>query len=189
MAGAALSMDGMKAWWGGLSKRDKWLVGGGAVLAVLALIAQAGKGEGPDTYAQRPAFTVGAPAYQGQGGGYAEQGQAGYYGQAGGGQAYYGGGYAGGAAPSYAATTSSGSDDPDPTGYWAAQRANDQMSQARENAMLDMNTIQNNDTGTIYSGVDNNVADPAIASGAYSEVPTNELPTTYDSSSSSSSGE
>lgn len=193
MAGVNLSASGLKAWWDALSKRDKWLIGGGGVLVVLLAITEAGAGGRPDTYAAQPVLRVGGPGYYGgQGGGqmqgYADQGEAAYYGQGGGQQqmqGYYQGGYAGGAAPSYAAGSTGGGDS-DPTGYWAQQRANDQMSQARENAMLDMNTIQNNDTGTVYSGVDNSVADPAIASGSYSEVPTSELPTTYDSSSSSS---
>ncbi|MES1200661.1 MAG: hypothetical protein ABUS57_04345 [Pseudomonadota bacterium] len=182
---ANLNMEGLKAWWGKLSKRDQWLVGCGAILAAFVLLGEAATG-GPDAYTgpqqhlgyadpnggygQNPYAQQGPYAQQNP---YAQQQmeqQQGYaqpaYGYAqqptyGGAQAYGGG----------------GDSDPDPTGYWARQRSQDQQSLAQQQYMLDQNTVRDNETGTVYSGVDNNVGDAAIASGAYSQVPTAELPT------------
>ena len=63
--------------------------------------------------------------------------------------------------------------------YWDAQHSNDQLSQARSNEMLDNTTVRDTGNGEV-STLSNSQADPAIAAGNATEVPTAELPTSND---------
>ena len=63
--------------------------------------------------------------------------------------------------------------------YWDAQHSNDQLSQARSNEMLDNTTVRDTGNGEV-STLSNSQADPAIAAGNATEVPTAELPTSSD---------
>ena len=63
--------------------------------------------------------------------------------------------------------------------YWNAQHSNDQLSQARSNEMLDNTTVRDTGNGEV-STLSNSQADPAIAAGNATEVPTAELPTSSD---------
>ncbi len=179
----ATAIQGLSARWKALSTRNKWLVGGGAGL--LLVLAASGSqhggyrndmgGRGQNPYANGP--PNGAQGY-GDGDGSPRQ-------QGGDGQAYGGGGYApanGGYAPGYQPPPSQqaangGGDAANTDGYWRTQRSNAQRAQAFSDTIRENNTVRNNDDGTITTDVPNAVADPAIASGGYSQVPTSELPT------------
>jgi hypothetical protein len=151
------TLDGLKARWSALSTRNKWLVGGGAVVLLLALGSQANGPQrgpyGPPGYANGP---QGAPYPQG---GYAAQG------------------YAANGAPAQGAGAGA---DADPTGYWARQRSQDQQSQAFSGYIRDTTTVQDTGNGQVYTDVPNAYADPAVAAGAATPVPTADLPTSYD---------
>ena len=86
------------------------------------------------------------------------------------------GGY--GAAPSNGTAPDSSSADVN-SRYWNAQHSNDQLSQARSNEMLDNTTVRDTGNGEV-STLSNSQADPAIAAGNATEVPTAELPTSSD---------
>ena len=86
------------------------------------------------------------------------------------------GGY--GAAPSNGTASDSSSADVN-SRYWNAQHSNDQLSQARSNEMLDNTTVRDTGNGEV-STLSNSQADPAIAAGNATEVPTAELPTSSD---------
>jgi len=86
------------------------------------------------------------------------------------------GGY--GAAPSNGTAPDSSSADVN-SRYWDAQHSNDQLSQARSNEMLDNTTVRDTGNGEV-STLSNSQADPAIAAGNATEVPTAELPTSSD---------
>lgn len=173
IGGTAMSI---KTTWNGLSRNQKLAVGGGAfILLALAAAstghsprANGGGGQGYGGYA--------GPAQGGgptQGGGDAPQGYGGGYAQ---GPAYqapaYGGGgqvaYGGGAPAADGANTDQ---------YWATQRSNEQRAEAFSQTIRETNTVRDSD-GNVYEGVPNQVADPAIETGNYTQVPTNELPTT-----------
>lgn len=68
-------------------------------------------------------------------------------------------------------------------GYWERQRSQDQQAQAFDGYINDTNTVRDTQTGQTYSNVSNSVADPAIESGAATQVPTSELPTSSDTGS------
>jgi hypothetical protein len=162
MKRANTGLEGVQTWWRGQSPRNKWLIGGtAALLLLLAIISVGGDGAGNNggynPYAQGDQGQAFGPGDQGQG--YANPGypgQGGAYGQTDGGQ--------------------SGGDDP--TGYWERQRSQEQQSRAFSGYMRDTDTVRNNETGEVTTDVPNVYADPAIAGGGYSQVPTSELPTT-----------
>ena len=83
-----------------------------------------------------------------------------------------------GAAPSNGTAPDSSSADAN-SRYWNAQHSNDQLSQARSNEMLDNTTVRDTGNGEV-STLSNSQADPAIAAGNATEVPTAELPTSSD---------
>ena len=83
-----------------------------------------------------------------------------------------------GAAPSNGTAPDSSSADVN-SRYWDAQHSNDQLSQARSNEMLDNTTVRDTGNGEV-STLSNSQADPAIAAGNATEVPTAELPTSSD---------
>jgi len=83
-----------------------------------------------------------------------------------------------GAAPSNGTAPDSSSADVN-SRYWNAQHSNDQLSQARSNEMLDNTTVRDTGNGEV-STLSNSQADPAIAAGNATEVPTAELPTSSD---------
>jgi hypothetical protein len=164
----------LKSTWDGYSTKKKWLIGGGGALLLLIVAASQQPHPGP---APGPSpgpnggggYQQGGQAYQG--GGDQQQGGPAY--QGGGGAPYVApqGGYAAGAVPP--APDYSNNDQ-----YWATQRSNEQRARAYDETIRETNTVRDNDTGTVYTDVPNQVADPAIQTGNYSEVPTNELPTT-----------
>ena len=84
------------------------------------------------------------------------------------------------APPSYSAPDAGG--EADPGGYWDRQRSQDQRAQAFSNSMRGNDTIRDTGNGEV-STVSNTEADTAIARGEASEVPTPQLPTSYDSGS------
>ena len=150
-------------------------LGGGSVLLLLIL--------GFGTLAS---LSSGGPsqansAYQTQDGSdYSVPGGSGYSMQGGSGYSEPGmnspGGY--GAAPSNGTAPDSSSADVN-SRYWDAQHSNDQLSQARSNEMLDNTTVRDTGNGEV-STLSNSQADPAIAAGNATEVPTAELPTSSD---------
>jgi hypothetical protein len=75
------------------------------------------------------------------------------------------------------------------SGYWERQKSQDQTNHAFGQYINDTTTVKDNETGERYYDVPNPVADPAVESGNYAVVPTADLPTSYDSSSSSSTTE
>ena len=83
-----------------------------------------------------------------------------------------------GAAPSNGTAPDSSSADAN-SRYWNAQHSNDQLSQARSNEMLDNTTVRDTGNGEVGT-LSNSQADPAIAAGNATEVPTAELPTSSD---------
>jgi len=83
-----------------------------------------------------------------------------------------------GAAPSNGTAPDSSSADVN-SRYWNAQHSNDQLSQARSNEMLDNTTVRDTGNGEV-STLSNSQANPAIAAGNATEVPTAELPTSSD---------
>ena len=83
-----------------------------------------------------------------------------------------------GAAPSNGTAPDSSSADVN-SRYWNVQHSNDQLSQARSNEMLDNTTVRDTGNGEV-STLSNSQADPAIAAGNATEVPTAELPTSSD---------
>ena len=165
----------IKTTWDGLSRNKKIAIGvGGFVLLALAAASS--------NHPVRP-NGGGGPGY----GGYPGPAQGGGYAQGGGAPQGYGGGYAqgpayqapapvfgGGQAAEGAATPSA--DGPNTDQYWATQRSNAQQAEAFSQTIRETNTVRDSD-GNVYEGVPNQVADPAIESGNYTQVPTNELPT------------
>ena len=83
-----------------------------------------------------------------------------------------------GAAPSNGTAPDSSSADAN-SRYWNTQHSNDQLSQARSNEILDNTTVRDTGNGEV-STLSNSQADPAIAAGNATEVPTAELPTSSD---------
>ena len=89
----------------------------------------------------------------------------------------------GGYAPAPSGYVASGASAPDAgndainNGYWERQRSQDQQAQAFDGYVNDTNALRDTQTGEVHSDVSNSVADPAIQSGAATEVPTSELPT------------
>lgn len=172
----------LKAKWNSLSLRNKILVAGGVVvLLILGAASQGGGLQGPGYGPMNPYGPYANRGQPNQGPGYPQ----GAYGP----QAGPGGGYAanpyqgnpyGGGAPVQSASN-------DPTGYWARQQSQDRQAQAFDGYINDTTTVRDTNDGTVYSNVPNDVANPVIDSGAATAVPTAELPTTYDSGSSSSS--
>ena len=165
-------MMSIKTAWNGLSRNKKLAVGGGAVLLLVIAAASASHPPRPNDGGGGPGYG----GYAGPGGGY-YQGQAPHeYGVPGGGQGRpesYGGGplaFGGGAAPAPAA------DGANTDQYWATQRSNEQRAEAFSQTIRETNTVRDND-GNVYEGVPNQAADPAIDSGNYTQVPTNQLPT------------
>jgi hypothetical protein len=171
------TLDGLKARWSALSTRNKWLVGGGGVVLLLALGSQA---DGPQRGPYGPhGYARGYSNGPNGGGppGYVNGPQGGPYPQGG----YPAGGYsAGGGYAANGAPAQAGQGDADPTGYWARQRSQDQQSQAFSGYIRDTTTVQDTGDGQVYSNVPNAAADGAVAAGAATQVPTADLPTSYD---------
>jgi len=88
--------------------------------------------------------------------------------------------------PGSGATVGTGSADLD-NGYWERQRSQDQRAQAFDGYINDTTTVKDTETGEIHSDVSNDIANPAIESGAATEVATSDLPTSVDSYASSAS--
>jgi hypothetical protein len=182
MAGAGDPLEGVKTWWRGLSPRNKWIIGGGAGLVLLFAIGEAGSGGRSGDVANNYGYGPYRQGYQGQddqdqgdrGQTYQGQGQ----GQGDQGQGYANQGYPTQGGAAYGQPGGGQTEGDDPTGYWGRQRAQDQESQAFSGYIRDTNTVRDNETGEVHSDVPNAYADPAIESGAYSQVPTSELPTT-----------
>ena len=158
------NVDGLKARWANLTPRGKLLVAGGGGALLLLVVAAGNQGGpapgqfGPGGYASRGGYGPGSDGgYQGAG--------------------FQGGRYQG-AAPSYGAgsVAANDGDAADPTGYWARQRSQDQQAQAFGGYINDTTTVRDGD-GTVHADVSNTYADPAIANGSVTAVPTSELPT------------
>ncbi len=175
-------IENLKAKWNSLSRRNQFLVAGAAaVLLILGIASQSGGPQGPGFGPPTPygpyAANRGQPyPANGDPQGYPP----GAYGPGPGpGGAYPVNGYPQGA-PIQSASN-------DPTGYWARQQSQDRAAQAFDGYINDTTTVRDTNDGTVYSNVSNDVANPAIDAGAATAVPTAELPTTYDSDSSSAS--
>ena len=181
-------LENLKAKWNSLTPRNKMLVAGGVlVLLVLGAASQGGGLQGPG-YGPAPYGPYAANHGQpNQGPGYQPGYPQGAYGPpAGPGGAYPANGYPPNAYPQGAPVQSASND---PTGYWARQASQDRQAQAFDGYINDTTTVRDTNDGTVYSNVTNDVAQPAIDAGVAAAVPTAELPTTYDSGSSSSSSE
>ena len=150
-------------------------LGGGSVLLLLILgfgtlasLSSGGRSQANSAYQTQDGSDYSVPGgsdYSMQGGsGYSEPGM------------NSPGGY--GAAPSNGTAPDSSSADVN-SRYWDAQHSNDQLSQARSNEMLDNTTVRDTGNGEV-STLSNSQADPAIAAGNATEVPTAELPTSSD---------
>ena len=150
-------------------------LGGGSVLLLLILgfgtlasLSSGGRSQANSAYQTQDGSDYSVPGgsdYSMQGGsGYSEPGM------------NSPGGY--GAAPSNGTAPDSSSADVN-SRYWNAQHSNDQLSQARSNEMLDNTTVRDTGNGEV-STLSNSQADPAIAAGNATEVPTAELPTSSD---------
>lgn len=150
-------------------------LGGGSVLLLLILgfgtlasLSNGGRSQANSAYQTQDGSDYSVPGgsdYSMQGGsGYSEPGM------------NSPGGY--GAAPSNGTAPDSSSADVN-SRYWDAQHSNDQLSQARSNEMLDNTTVRDTGNGEV-STLSNSQADPAIAAGNATEVPTAELPTSSD---------
>jgi hypothetical protein len=158
-------LDAAKASWAKLTPRKKLIVAGGA--AVLVLLAAAGSqgGRADDSYSG--GYHNGG--YQG------EQQPSGYSGGDGPAGGYQSAGYPNGTVADGGAHDAGGGD-ADPNGYWARQRSQDQQAQAFGGYINDTTTVKDNN-GDIHTDVPNQQADPAIAAGEATQVPTAELPT------------
>ena len=150
-------------------------LGGGSVLLLLILgfgtlasLSSGGRSQANSAYQTQDGSDYSVPGgsdYSMQGGsGYSEPGM------------NSPGGY--GAAPSNGTAPDSSSEDVN-SRYWDAQHSNDQLSQARSNEMLDNTTVRDTGNGEV-STLSNSQADPAIAAGNATEVPTAQLPTSSD---------
>ena len=172
--------------WKSLTPAKKWMFGGGGALGLLVLAAAAGNqptgqqrmaGYGQTGgYGPAPGYGPGPAAAGGQTG----YGPQGYSPQASPQQGYPQQAYAqpGYASPAYGqpAAGGGGETDSDPTGYWARQRTQDQQAQAFSQYIRDTDTVRDQE-GTVHTDVPQPEADAGIQSGAYSQVPTSELPT------------
>lgn len=156
-----MKLSDITAKWAALSTRGKWATAGAAFVAIGVM--GAGSEQDAGDYAQGgPAYVEGGYAQGGYAQGAGGQPQAGYP------QGGYaaGGGYAGG-----------GGDSSSNMAAWEAQQLSQSQSVAGFNQMIsDTDTIRNNETGQVYSGVDGAAAGVAVDSGAYTSVPTSELP-------------
>jgi|GEM_PF-3690864 hypothetical protein len=186
-----MKFEDLKAKWNGLSTTKKWLCGG---VALLVLIGLAGNSDGTGQPNQDMQYTMdGQPYYQG--GPYGGQDQNGNYPQgyqngpnyAGNGQPNYGPNNNGGynpqgnpGVPAYGGGQAYSPPDNGMAEWQANQRRQSQSVAAFNQGILDQNTIQDANTGQVYSGVDTSIATPAIESGAYTAVPTAELPVAGD---------
>jgi hypothetical protein len=166
-----MKLSDITAKWATLSTRGKWATAGAAFVAIGVM--SAGQEQDAGNYAQGgPANVEGGYAQNGLAQGAVGQPQAGYpqggYPQGGYPQgSYAAGGYAGGGAGD------SGSN----MAAWEAQQRSQSQSAAAFGQMIsDTDTIRSNDTGQVYSGVDGAAAGVAVDSGAYTSVPTSELP-------------
>jgi hypothetical protein len=65
------------------------------------------------------------------------------------------------------------------SGYWDRQRSQDQSAQAFDNTIRDQNTVRDTGDGTVRT-MDNQAADQNIANGTATQVPTDQMPTSYD---------
>jgi hypothetical protein len=167
--------------WRALSTVKKWLTVGGVVVVLGAGLNQADpdQGNAAQLVDGGNAQPNGGNSYpQGQpDGGYAPGAPV----DANGG--YPGGGYADGgyaAGGGYAAPAGGSGGDSNMADWEANQRAQSQAAAGFGQMINDTDTIRSNDTGEVYGGVTGDVAGAAVDSGAYTSVPTSELPVAGD---------
>lgn len=158
----AMNLNDIKAIWAGYSPRKKWLIGGIAVLVCLGSV-NAGQRVGLSDYADASRDRQGNSERTGNGGPtYAAGGQ--YQME----QTQSGG----------SVVSSSPSDTT--SGWERNQAVQDRAATAFSQNMRDQSTIRDTGTGEVTSEVPNEVADPAVAIGAATTVPTAELPASGD---------
>ena len=149
-------------------------LGGGLVLLLilgfgtLASLSSGGRSQANSAYQTERGSDYSVPG----GSGYSEPGGSGYSEPGMNSPGSYG------AAPSNGTAPDSSSADAN-SRYWNTQHSNDQLSQARSNEILDNTTVRDTGNGEV-STLSNSQADPAIAAGNATEVPTAELPTSSD---------
>ena len=150
-------------------------LGGGLVLLLLILgfgtlasLSSGGRSQANSAYQTERGSDYSVPG----GSGYSEPGGSGYSEPGMNSPGSYG------AAPSDGTAPDSSSADAN-SRYWNTQHSNDQLSQARSNEILDNTTVRDTGNGEV-STLSNSQADPAIAAGNATEVPTAELPTSSD---------
>jgi hypothetical protein len=177
-----MNFTDIPAKWQALSTAKKWLTVGGVVVvlgAVSAGLSQADPDQGNAAQLVDGGYAQpnGGNSYpQGQpDGGYAQGAPVDDNG------GYPGGGYADGryaAGGGYAAPAVGGDGG---TADWEAnQRTQSQTAAGFGQMINDTDTIRSNDTGEVYGGVTGDVAGAAVDSGAYTSVPTSELPVAGD---------
>ena len=166
---------GLREKWAALSRGKKWAVGISAFL-VISAIAALDKQSQP--LPADPNMIIGGGSNDCANG--CLPAQPGMPGD----QAYGGAPYSGQPQPGYGGGVAPAAQDSGPSAYQQAfeaqQRSQDQRSQAFGEMIRDQTTIQDNQTGQVYTGVDNSIANPAMESGSYSAVPTSELPVSGD---------
>lgn len=161
-----MKFDNIKVRWHGNSARKKWTIAG--IGAVLCITFVSGDHNGSRDIFRGATDTTGyataraAPGYQ------TMQGYAGGYG---------GPAYAGGGAPTDSAASTRGSATV-MSGWHHNQDVEARAARAYDQNIRDESTIRSTEDGQVYSGVSNPVADSAVESGAATQVPTAELPTT-----------
>jgi hypothetical protein len=177
-----MNFTDITAKWRALSTAKKWLTVGGVVV-VLGVLSEGQNQADPDQGNAAQLVGGGYAQSNGGGGGYPQGQPDGGYARgapidANGG--YTGGGYADGgyaAGGGYAAPAGGGGGGHSGTTDWEAnQRAQSQAAAGFGQMINDTDTIRNNDTGEVYGGVTGDVAGAAVDSGAYTSVPTSELP-------------
>jgi hypothetical protein len=165
-----------KAKWAGYSMAKKWLVGGGSALALIALLGIADEMNQPQPqmaagYAPNGSPNGGPPMAMAPNGQMVPMQPNGYPG------AMPQGSYPGGAYPGSGQVGA----DPEQMAQWEQQQRSQSQGVSAFNQYINgTDTIQNSDTGQVYSGVDSGVADAAVSGGGYTPVATSDLPIAGD---------
>lgn len=153
-----MNINDIKTVWAGYSSRKKWIISGVAALLCLGSV-NAGQRTDQNGYAEAAAGGHGGPGRTANDAtGYA----VGRY------NSLAQSGFGSGAAPRASAEP--------PSNWEQNQRDQDRAATAFSQNIREQSTVRDTATGEVISEVPNTVADPAIASGAATSVPTAELP-------------
>lgn len=163
-----MKFDDIKARWQGYSPRKKWTIA--VVGTVLSISVANGDHDGSGGRNVPPGHESAGRMF----GGLPQPGLGGTYAGAGyGGSSNAGRGLNGG-------TTSDDAPVDVTSGWRHNQAVQDRAASAFDQNIRDESTIRSSNNGEVYSGVSNPVADGAVESGAATQVPTAELPTSTE---------